>query len=188
MESARTLNKASLLKLHYLYTLEMLGDAFCEDFASARHTQSKGILGYSPKNAKIGFVSQIPLLNQAKQFLPKKSAQMLEKMIQKVFCLTQEECCILSLFKTSQTAYDENLKQHIEILLSQIFESQAKIFILFGYSEIAQHLCKENIELGIPFKFKHKHLLVTHSFEALIRIPTLKKQTLQHLNTAKALL
>lgn len=166
----------------------MIGDSFCEDFPCTQRIKSQGTLGFSPENAKIGFISQTPLLNQANQFLPKKSAQMLENIITKVFHLTLKDCCILSLFKTSQTSYDEHLKQHIQILLSQILQSPAKVFVIFGYSEIAQHLLqKEKFELGIPIRFKGKDLVITHSFEALIKITALKKQTLEHLNIAKVL-
>lgn len=167
----------------------MLGDSFCEDFPSIQSTKPQGILGLSPEGAKIGFISQTPLLGKDNQFLPKKSAQMLENIIAKVFHLTLKDCCIFSLFKTSQTSYDEHLKRHIEILLSQISQASAEVFIIFGHSEIAQHLLqKEKLDLGIPFRFKNKHFLITHSFEALIKLTALKKQTLEHLNIAKALL
>lgn len=167
----------------------MLGDSFCEDFPSNKTTKPQGVLGVSPKHAKIGFITQTPLLGEKNQFLPKKSAQMLENIITKVFNLTLEDCCILSLFKTSQISYDEHLKGHIEILLSQISQASPKVFVIFGYSEIAQHLLqREKLELGIPLKFKNKHFVVTHSFEALIKLVSLKKQTLEHLNISKALL
>lgn len=167
----------------------MLGESFCEDFPTTQITKPQGILGLSPKSAKIGFVSQTPLLGENNQFLPKKSAQMLENIIAKVFNLTLKDCCIFSLFKTQQTSYDEHLKQHIEILLSQISQASAEVFVIFGYSEIAQHLLqKEKFDLGIPLKYKNKHFVITHSFEALIKLVALKKQTLDHLNIAKALL
>lgn len=167
----------------------MLGDSFCEDFPSNKETKPQGVLGLSPKHAKIGFITQTPLLGEKNQFLPKKSAQMLESIIAKVFNLTPKDCCILSLFKTSQISYDENLKGHIEILLSQISQASAKIFVIFGYSEIAQHLFqKEKFDLGTPIKFKNKLFIITHSFEALIKLASLKKQTLEHLNISKALL
>lgn len=167
----------------------MLGESFYEDFPTTQINKPQGMLGLSPKSAKIGFISQTPLLGEKDQFLPKKSAQMLENIITKVFHFSLKDCCILSLFKTSQTSYDEHLKQHIEILLSQISQASAKVFVVFGYSEIAQHLLqKEKFELGIPIKFKDRHFVITHSFEALIRLAGLKKQTLEHLNIAKALL
>lgn len=167
----------------------MLGDSFCEDFPSDKATKMRGVLGFSPKHAKIGFITQTPLLGEKNQFLPKKSAQMLENIITKVFNLTPKDCCILSLFKTPQTSYNENLKGHIEILLSQVSQASAKIFVVFGYSEIAQHLFqREKFDLGAPIKFKNKLFIITHSFEVLIKLASLKKQTLEHLNTSKALL
>lgn len=178
----------NLLKLQYLYSLEMLGEEFCDDFPTQQIPQKKGILGLSPQKAKIGFISQTPLLDENTHFLPQKSAQMLEDIITKIFNLKLQETCILSLFKTQSITYDENLKQHIQILLSQISQSSAQIFVIFGHTEIAQHLFQKDIPMGNPINFKNKKLIITHSFKALIKLTALKKQTLQHLKIAKALL
>lgn len=175
-----------ILKLYYLYHLELFGERFCDDFPQSATEKKQGVLGHSPKGAKIGFISQTPLLDHDSSFLPKKSAQMLEDIITKVFNLSPKECCILSLFKTSQISYDEHIKQHADILLSQISQSSARVFMIFGASEIADHLFSKNTELGTPIKFKHKTLIPTHSFGALIKLPALKKQTFQHLTIAKA--
>lgn len=178
----------NLLKLQYLYSLEMLGEEFCDNFPTSQDREQKGVLGHSPQKAKIGFISQTPLLNENTHFLPQKSAQMLEDIITKVFNLSLQEACILSLFKTQAISYDENLKQHIQILLSQISQSSAKIFVIFGNTEIAQYLFNKNTNIGSAINFKNKTMIVTHSFKALIKLAALKKQTLQHLKTAKTLL
>lgn len=166
----------------------MIGDEFCDEFRQPKKTHNQANIGFSPENAKIGFITQTPLLNKNQEFLPKKSAQMLENIITKVFHLTQQDCCILSLFKTDQISYDEHLKQHVDILLSQILSSDAKVFVIFGHSELTAHLLQKDLQLGILVSFRNKLFITTHSFQALIKLATLKKQTLEHLNTAKALL
>lgn len=178
----------NLLKLNYLYHLEMFGENFCEDFPSPQQQKDQGILGHSPKIAKIGFITQTPLLDKDSQFLPKKSSKMLEDIITKVFGLSLQECCILSLFKTQQISYTQNLKQHAEILHAQIAQSSACVFVIFGTSEIAEPLFSKNLELGSLIKFKNKSFITTHSFGALIKLPALKKETFNHLKNAKALI
>lgn len=178
----------NILKLHYLYNLEMFGEDFCDEFPTHHTSKKHGVLGHSPNTAKVGFITQTPLLDENLHFLPKKSATMLEDMITKVFFLNKKDCCILSLFKTQQTLYDENLKGHIKILLSQILQSPAQTFIVFGTSELANHLFGKNLEIGNKVKFKNKNFIITHSFGALIKLTALKRQTLEHLKIAKALI
>ncbi len=175
-----------LLKLNYLYHLEMFGEEFFEGFPQSNPSTQQGFLGFSPQQAKIGFITQTPLIDKDWQFLPTKSAQMLEDIITKVFALKPQECCIFSLFKTQQISYEQDIKQHAEILLSQITQSSAQVFVIFGLSEIANHLLPSKVDLGSLTKFKNKSWITTHSLLALIKLPALKKQTFHHLKIAKA--
>lgn len=178
----------NLLKLNYLYHLEMFGEDFFDGFLTSQTNKKQGVLGLSPKSAKIGFITQTPLLDENLDFLPKKSAMMLEDIITKVFHFSKQDCCILSFFKTQQTSYNEELKGHIDVLLSQIMQSSASVFIVFGTQEVGNPLFSKNLEIGSVVKFKDKNFIITHSLGALIKLVALKKQTLEHLKIAKGLI
>lgn len=166
----------------------MFGENFCEEFASSQKTKTKGSLGLSPQNAKIGFITQTPLLDRDCHFLLQKSSEILENIITKFFNFSIQDCCILSLFKTQEIPQNEEIKQHIQILHSQISQSSPQVFVLFGDIEITQPLFGKGSELGNVVDFKNKKLITTHSLKALIKLPLLKKQTLEHLKIAKAFL
>lgn len=172
----------------------MFGEEFCDDnlFPQKRNTQSQNpqVLGWNPKGAKIGFITPSPSLDTQNAFLLQKSSQMLQDIIHKVFLLKQSDCGIFSLFKTPEIPQNRNDDfKYREILLAQIAQCQAKVFVIFGLEEVGEILFpNQNIQIGSVLKFKNKSLIITHSLKALLRLESLKKQTMQHLISAKALM
>lgn len=172
----------------------MFGEEFCDANILIQtpdsNPQSSQILGWNPKGAKIGFITLTPSLDAQNSFLSQKSSEMLKNIILKVFSLTQRECGIFSLFKTSEIPQNyQDYFKHKEILLAQISQCDAKVFIIFGLEEIAKILFpNQKIQLGSALKFKNKTLVATHSLKALLRLENLKKQTMQHLISAKGLM
>lgn len=182
----------NLAKLYYLYNAQMFGEEFCDDLAPTpkQPNLQEQNLGYNPVGAKIGFITQSPLIDRNHQFLSKKSAQMLENIINNVFHLSKNEYCIFSLFK-SYSLTPQNLQElpkYQEILKAQILQSQAQVFVIFGNEEVAQHLLNTTHPIGTLFKFGNKQLLITHPFNALIKRDTFKKETFTHLKLVKNLL
>lgn len=172
----------------------MFGEEFCEanllPQTQSSSSQNSQILGWNPKGARVGFITLTPSLDAQNTFLSQKSSQMLQDIIYKVFSLTQNDCGIFSLFKTSDTPqnrYED--PKYREILLAQIAQCSAKVFIIFGLEEIAEILFpNQKLQLGSMLKFRDKTLIITHSFRALLKLESLKKQTMQHLIKAKELI
>lgn len=195
MEGTGTLIQKQIITLNYLYHLQMFGEEFCDEIPLSQTLnnsplQNSQVLGWDPKGAKVGFITLAPLLDSNNTFLMQKSSQMLQDIISKVFFLTQEQCGIFSLFKTQDPSYDpQNNFKYREVLLAQIAQSQAKVFVVFGLEEMGQILFpNQNIQLGRAVKLKEKILVFTHSIKALLKLEGLKKQTMQHLKYTKALM
>lgn len=172
----------------------MYGVDYCDDNLLPQNrdnsTQNNQVLGWNPKGARVGFITSTPALDLQNTFLMQKSSQMLQDIMHKVFSLNQEECGFFSLLKTLDTpiAPSENYK-YKEILLAQISQCHAKVFVIFGLEEVGEILFpNQNIQIGSILKFKNKSLIITHSLKALLRLESLKKQTMQHLISAKALM
>lgn len=183
-----------IIALNYLYHLQMFGENFCDEIPlqSTQDTPSQNpqVLGWNPKGSRIGLITPTPALDSNNAFLMQKSSQMLQDIMSKVLSLTQEQCGIFSLFKTQDIPPNphENFKYR-EILFAQIAQSQAKVFIIFGLEEVGGVLFpNQTLQLGSSIKFRGKTLIFTHSLKALLRLESLKKQTMQHLNHAKALM
>ena len=193
MESARVLRN-QIITLNYLYHLQMFGEEFFDEGILPRkeETQSKNtqVLGWNPKGARLGLITPSPLLDANYAFLIQKSSQMLQDIMSKVFSLTQEQCGIFSLFKTSDTLPPSSeFFKYREILLAQISQCQAKVFVIFGLEEVGNILFpNQNLQYGSTLGFRGKTLIFTHSLKALLRLEGLKKQTMQHLKSAKALM
>lgn len=172
----------------------MFGEEFCDDnlLSQKQSTQSQNpqVLGWNPKGAKMGFITPTPCLDAQNAFLLQKSSQMLQDIIHKVFSLTQNDCGIFSLFKTPeipQNRHDDF--KYREILFAQIAQCQARVFVIFGLEEVGVILFpKQNLQLGSMLKFRERTLIITHSLKALLRLESLKKQTMQHLKQAKDLI
>lgn len=171
----------------------MFGEEFFDESVLPRKEEAQvknsQVLGWNPREAKVGFITQTPSLDSQNAFLMQKSSQMLQDIIQKVFSLTQGECGIFSLFKSPDIIPPSSeFFKYREILLAQISQCQAKVFVIFGLEEIGNILFpNQNLQLGSTMRFRGKTLIFTHSLKALLRLEGLKKQTMQHLNNAKAL-
>lgn len=114
---------------------------------------------------------------------------MLQNMISKVLNLTLSDCAIFSLYKTKEICPAQEIQKYREILLVQMLQSSAQYGLIFGAEEIANILFpKHNPTIGSSLNLKGKKLLITHSLKALIRLESLKKQTLHDLKNLKALL
>lgn len=193
MEGFRAVRN-QIIALNYLYHLQMFGEEFCDanliPQPQTTSSQDSQILGYNPKGAKIGFITHTPSLDAHSAFLMQKSSQMLQDIMHKVFALNQGQCGFFSLFKTLETLPNPTeYFKYKEILLAQILQCDARVFVIFGLEEVAQILFpKQNLQLGSMLKFREKTLIITHSLRALLRLESLKKQTMQHLLRAKELI
>lgn len=171
----------------------MFGEEFCTEIlpqTQSSQSQNPQVLGWNPKGAKIGFITPTPSLDSQNTFLSQKSSQMLQDIIHKVFSLTQNDCGIFSLFKTPEIPQNRNDDfKYREILLAQIAQCQARVFVIFGLEEVGGIVFpNQNLQLGSMLKFREKTLIITHSLKALLRLESLKKQTMQHLRKAKELI
>lgn len=193
MEGARVLRN-QIITLNYLYHLQMFGEEFFSENILPQKEQAQAqnsqVLGWDPKGAKLGLITQTPTLDTHNTFLIQKSSQMLQDIMSKVFSLTQEQCGIFSLFKTQENIPPASeFFKYREILLAQISHSQAKVFVIFGVEEVGSVLFpNQRLQFGSTLNFRGKTLIFTHSLKALLRLEGLKKQTMQHLNSAKALM
>ncbi|ANV97596.1 hypothetical protein BBW65_01690 [Helicobacter enhydrae] len=188
MEGFGALNR--VLKLYYLHQLLAFGEEFTHDILMPPKTQTRTeSLGQNPKDARIGFITKTPLLDSQGNFLPKQSGEILQKIIANVFKLNPKKCSILSFFKTdviTNQSMSEDA-QYRKLLLTQISQSTAKVFIIFDL-QIANILLATDIKQGVPCVYGQKTFIATHSLTALLKLPALKRETFADLNTAKEFL
>ncbi|PAF44511.1 uracil-DNA glycosylase family protein [Helicobacter sp. 11S02596-1] len=157
-----------------------------------RSKGAKPAFGILPREAKIIFVTQLPLVDASGAFLENKSSKMFQNIIQNVFGLRSQEYGLLSLVKCNES----NLKvSEAEILVckqylnEQILSQYTKIILLMGDS-VLEHLFGLDFEkcAGSIFTQNNKAFLATYSLNELLKNPSLKKEAWQHFLLAKGIL
>ncbi|PAF43806.1 uracil-DNA glycosylase family protein [Helicobacter sp. 11S03491-1] len=158
------------------------------------HRSKKALpaFGILPSNAKVIFVSQLPLIDDSNVFLPNKSAQMLQNIIQNIFALHTGEYGVLSLVKCNQG--DSHIANSEILMCKQYLDEQLRmdhtqIVVLLG-ELVLSHL------LGLDFDDhngrillqKGKKFLATYSLGQLLKNPSLKKEAMKHFLLAKGVL
>lgn len=193
-----------LYKLKELYTLRILGDSYVEyknpisynnvlDNQALenkilhcrlcqRSKMSKPIAGVIGSNSRIIFVTIVPIIDEKSRFLQTRSAKIFQDIINNVFKLASREYSVLSLLKCGETypTYEDfNLcKTHF---FDQIANNQAKNILCFGGYEILKFLDFNRSFFGKLIEFQNKKMIVTYSLNELLKNPSLKKETMQHL-------
>lgn len=154
-------------------------------------------LDYVRSDSVVVFVSEFAMGDMAKSsksnphnpyshFSPflfdSKGAQMLQNIAQNVF--KTDKFSVLSLLKC---ATRESTQQEREAckpyLISQLSKSPAKAVVLFGEVVCESVLGLDFSHKGAALDLLGKKAIATYSLSQLLRNPSLKKQTLAHLNT-----
>lgn len=157
-----------------------------------RSKSAKPSFGILPFEAKIVFISQLPLVDSSKRFIEGRSAKMLQDIISNVFMLNLQECGILSVVKCNQNdpnAPDSDMLICKQYLNTQLSLTKSKVIVLMG-DVVCKHL------LGIDFN-EHKGRIIaeddksyvaTYSLNQLLKNPSLKKEAMKHFLLAKGIL
>lgn len=145
------------------------------------------IVGFINPQARLCFISEIPLILESGEFIQNKSALMLEKIISNVFGLHQSEVSILSLIKCD--AFTPHFEKS-EILscmghiIAQIKSLSPRVYVLLG-DVVGEHILGTHLEHGRILWHNNAKFLVTHSLSELVRNPSLKAQAHNDFLTAK---
>lgn len=114
-----------------------------------------------------------------------KGSQMLQKIAQNVF--KTNKFSILSLLKCATRQYTKDEIQSCKpYLISQLSQSQASAIVLFGEVVCENVLGLDFSHRGVVLDLLGKKAIATYSIPQLLRNPSLKKQTLSHLQTLLA--
>lgn len=146
-------------------------------------------LDYVRNDSVVAFVSEFAMgdmkakSNSAMPFLfDSKGAQMLQNIAQNVF---KTECfSIFSLLKcATKQSTQEEITSCKPYLISQLSQSPAKAVVLFGEVVCEAVLGLDFSHKGVLLDLLGKKTIATYSLPQLLRNPSLKKQTLEHLQT-----
>lgn len=151
-------------------------------------------LDYVRNDSVVAFVSEFamgdmtnpPKSNSVMPFLfDSKGAQMLQNIAQNVF---KTECfSIFSLLKcATKQSTQEEITSCKPYLISQLSQSPAKAVVLFGEVVCEAVLGLDFSHKGVVLDLLGKKTIATYSLPQLLRNPSLKKQTLEHLQALLA--
>lgn len=157
-----------------------------------RSKNAKPSFGILPSEAKIVFISQLPLVDSSKRFIEGRSAKMLQDIISNVFMLNPQECGILSVVKCNQNdlnAPDSDMLICKQYLSTQLSLTKSKVIILMG-DVVCRHLLGMdfNEHKGRIISEDNKSYLATYSLNQLLKNPSLKKEAMKHFLLAKGIL
>lgn len=148
-------------------------------------------LDYVRNDSVVAFVSEFamgdmtnpPKSNSLTPFLfDSKGAQMLQNIAQNVF--KTERFSIFSLLKcATKQSTQEEIQSCKPYLISQLSQSPAKAVVLFGEVVCESVLGLDFSHKGVVLDLLGKKAIATYSLPQLLRNPSLKKQTLAHLQT-----
>lgn len=191
-----------LYKLQELYLLRFFGQEFIDkEILEEKNIQdssndsisncnlclrsklSKPIVGIMHSQSKIAFVTQVPVLNSRGLFLQTRSAQMLQSIIFNIFHLTFNECSIFSLLKCGEIfeygSEVEICKKHLFNQIQSIPNTSILCFLDLEALEIFE--LKERDLFGKITEWNNQKIIFTYSLKTLVKNPSLKKETMQHL-------
>lgn len=157
-----------------------------------RSKSAKPSFGVLPFEAKIVFISQLPLVDSSKRFIEGRSAKMLQDIISNVFMLNPQEYGILSVVKCNQNdlvAPDSDMLICKQYLNSQLSLTKSKVIVLMG-DVVFRHLLGMdfNEHKGRIISEDNKIYLATYSLNQLLKNPSLKKEAMRHFLLAKGIL
>lgn len=213
----RTVNDIQkLLQLRFLYYQKLFGERYTQNFSPqiqnhplnlpktslrdivencslcGRSKGTKPNFGFLPSQAKIIFISELPLLSTSGIFLPNKSAKMLQDIIQNIFSLQVGEYGVISMLKCDENNSKFNEAEALickQYLNEQIIQIHAKAIVLLGQSVLLHFLGLEFESYnGRIFSQSNKNFIATYSLGQLLKNPSLKKEAMKHFLLIKTVL
>lgn len=155
---------------------------FCE-----RSKIQEPIFGILNTAARVVFVTPTPILDTKNQFLPNRSARMLQDILTNVFGFDAREYGILSLLKCADTPItkEEFLQCQLHFF-AQLQKMPHAMVLCFGGKEALDFfdLLDQNF-FGKLIKLRDQRFLITYSLLDLLKNPSLKRETMQHLSLLK---
>ena len=151
-----------------------------------RSKTSEPIEGILNLEARLTFITELPIVNVKNEFLQTRSAKMLNDIWDHIF--SKESISVLSILKCGsesnpKSSEIEICKTHLHWQLDQIKQTH---IICFGGTESLKIFDYQDAMLfGKIQSYKKHKLMVTYSLKDLIKNPSLKKEALKHLMAIK---
>lgn len=150
----------------------------------------RSVYGMSSKEAKIIFVTPLPLISHSSAFLSNNSSKMFQDIINNVFKLNVFEYDLFSLIKCNPNEQNISSNQALvckPYLIEQISKSSAKMVILMGESILSHLFGLDFMQYkGQIFRKDDKEFIATYELNELLKNPSLKKEAMQHFLNARA--
>lgn len=199
-----------LLRLKQLYTLKSCMQGYTDTFKApiqapiqieknleltikncslcqrVKHCKEPSI-GLAHPNAKLCFISDIPLLDERGHFIQSKSGIMLHNIIDKVFNLSLDQVSILSLLKCdpqNPKIQKDELLSCMPFIHAQLSSLNPAIHILLG-DNVSEHLLGGHFEHSRILWHNGKKFLISYALNELIRNPSLKSRAKNDFDIAK---
>lgn len=138
-------------------------------------------------NAKLCFISDIPLIDERGHFIQSKSSIMLHNIIDKVFNLSLDQVSILSLVKCdpqNPKIQKDELHSCIAFIHAQLSSINPAIHILLG-DNVSKHLLGGCLEHSRILWHNGKKFLISYALNELVRNPSLKSRAKDDFDIAK---
>lgn len=197
-----------LFQLRFLYYQRLFGEKYTQNFGlpfqnhrlnlpktslqnivencslCERSKSAKPSFGFLPLQAKIIFITELPLINTSGVFLSNKSSEMLQNIIQNVFSLQTNEYGVISMLKCDENnskIHESEVTICKQYLNEQIIQASAKAVVLLGQSVLSHFLGLEfDLYNGRILPQGNKSFIATYSLGQLLKNPSLKKEAMKH--------